>query len=74
VTIAGENSVVFNFLLGIVHGLILGPVLYAIFVSPMFKIADYFAIRNKVLPLLIIDIEKSLEAITKWLKQSGMVS
>jgi hypothetical protein len=26
------------------------------------------------LPLLIIDIEKSLEAITKWLKQSGMVS
>jgi hypothetical protein len=55
-------------------------VLYAIFVSPLFDIipilsfADnsYNIERNKDKNKLIKDMEKSLEAFTKWLKKSGL--
>jgi hypothetical protein len=40
VRIDGKNSVLFDLLLGSVQGSILGPVLYAIFVSPLFMIED----------------------------------
>ena len=81
VSIDGESSVLFDLLLGTVQGSILGPVLYAIFVSPIFDIADLSAFAddkyvqklNVSLAKLIIDIEKSLEAITKWLKKSGLI-
>ena len=81
VSIDGVNSVIFDLLLGTVQGSILGPVLYAIFVSPIFDIADLSAFAddtfipksNSSLPRLIVDMEKSLEAITKWLKKSGLI-
>ena len=65
---------------GTVQGSILGPILYAIYVCPLFDIAnmtnyadDNYVIRwNKCLTALISDMEKSLEAITKWLKKSGL--
>ena len=80
VSIDGEDSILYDLLLGTVQGSILGPVLYAIFVSPLFKIADlelfaddsFITKSNESLTELIKDMEKSLEAITKWLKQSGM--
>ena len=65
---------------GTVQGSILGPILYAIFVSPIFdleKMSNYaddnYVIRwNKNITALIVDMKKSLEAITKWLKDSGL--
>ena len=65
---------------GTIQGSRLGPILYAIFVSPLFdleKLTNYaddnFIIRwEKVLSKLITSMEKSLEAITKWLKKSGL--
>ena len=81
VSIDGSNSILYDLLLGTVQGSILGPVLYAIFVSPVFSIAELSAFAddtfipkwNKMLPALINDMEKTLESITKWLKQSGLV-
>jgi hypothetical protein len=80
VSIDGKNSILYDLLLGRVQGSILGPVLFAIFVSQLFKIAglEFFADEsfvtksNESLTELITDMEKTLEAITKWLKQSGM--
>ena len=40
VSINGENSLMFDVLHGTVQGSVLGPVLYAIFVSPMFDLED----------------------------------
>ena len=65
---------------GTIQGSRLGPILYAIFVSPLFdleKLTNYaddnFIIRwGKVMSELIVNMEKSLEAITKWLKKSGL--
>ncbi len=71
----------FNLLLETVQGMILGPALYTIFVSPIFEITDMSAFTedtfipkaNASLPLLIKDMEKTLEAITKWLKKSVLI-
>ena len=65
---------------GTIQGSRLGPILYAIYVSPLFDIEkmtnyadDNLIVRwNNSLVELITDMEKSLEAITKWLKKSGL--
>ena len=80
VSIDGTNSTMYDLLLGTVQGSILGPVLYAIFVSPLFDIETFLSYAddtfipksNKSLEILINDVEKSLEAITKWLRDSGL--
>jgi hypothetical protein len=54
----GERLVLFDLLIGTVQDLILGPVLYVLFVSPVPR-------WNKSLQELINDVEKSLESITK---------
>ena len=74
--------------MGTVQGSILGPILYALFVAPLFDLAkmtlfadDKYVIRwnnNLALlildmqPLLILDMQRTIEAITKWLRQSGL--
>ena len=81
VDIEGENSCLFDLLLGTVQGSILGPILYAIYVSPMFDkhfllaFADdtFIPKFNTSLPNLIESMEKTIEAITKWLKKSGLI-
>jgi hypothetical protein len=81
VSIDGENSVLYNLLLHTVQGSILGPVLYAIFVTPMFDLAElsafvddtFIPMSNTSLTKLITDLEKKIEAITKWLKKSGLI-
>ena len=80
VSVSGGNSCFFDLLLGTVQGSVLGPVLYAIFVSPLFDIVpvlsfadDSYNISSNVNKnQLIKDMEKSLESLTKWLKKSGL--
>ena len=80
VSVEGQCSYIKLSETGTIQGSRLGPILYAIFVSPLFdleKMSNYaddnFIIRvNCNLAALITDMEKSLEAITKWLKKSGL--
>lgn len=80
VSIDSKNSYIHTSNAGTIQGSILGPILYAIYTSPLFDLEamtcfadDANIIRcNRVLENLIIDMQKSLEAITKWLKKSGL--
>jgi hypothetical protein len=80
VSINGDNSCLTKSETGTIQGSILGPILYAIFVAPLFdleKLSNYaddnYIIRwNSCIESLIIDMKKSLEAITKWLQDSGL--
>ena len=80
VSIDGTNSTLFDLLLGTVQGSILGPVLYGIFVSPLFDKETFLSYAddtfipkcNNSLENLILDVEKTLKAITKWLRDSGL--
>ena len=66
---------------GSIQGSVLGPVLYAIYVSPLFDLTqltnfaddNYYLEWNRDLTVLILNLEKRLEMITKWLKDSGLV-
>ena len=80
VSVGGLSSIIHSLDVGTVQGSILGPILYAIFVSPLFDLAkmtkfadDNFIIKyNKYIPNLINDMKKTLEMIIKWLKDSGL--
>ena len=81
VSIDGDNSYFIAMDTGILQGSILGPILYAIFVAPLFdleKLSNYaddnFIVRwNSCIEKLIVDMQKSLESITKWLRDSGLM-
>ena len=80
VSINGENSLLVDLGGGTIQGSILGPILYAIFVSPLYDLLklttfadDNFVVRwNTCMEALILDMEKDLEMMTKWLKESGL--
>ena len=80
VSVDGRSSIIHELNVGTVQGSILGPILYAIFVSPLFDLAkmtkfadDNFVIKyNKSMSQLIDDMKKTLEMIIKWLKDSGL--
>ena len=82
VSVGGKCSVIHSLNVGTVQGSILGPILYAMFVSPLFDLAkmtkfadDNFIIKcNKFLHELIVDMKQCLEMIIKWLKDSGLKS
>jgi hypothetical protein len=67
VSVEGQNSILLEFLMGTVQGLILGPILYAIFVSPVFDVKfmvafagdNYVPKVNCANPSLIKDKEKN---------------
>jgi hypothetical protein len=79
-SIDGMNPVVIYLMLETVKGLILRPVLFTIFVSPLFDIIKLTAFEdgtfipkwNHSMRTLTEDMEKTLEAITKWLNDSGL--
>ena len=74
------NSVLYDLLLGTVQVLFLGLIIYSLFVSPLFYVESllsfvddsYISIADKCFPELIKDMQKTLEAITKWLRKSGL--
>ena len=80
VSIDGINSLVIDVGGGTIQGSILGPILYAIYVSPLYDLIkittfadDNFVIRwNTDMDELIGDMKKDLEIMIKWLKDSGM--
>ena len=80
VTVGNSNSRIYVSLSGIVQGSILGPILYAIYVSPLFDICNLtnFADDNFVLEWhknkveVVNAMESKLKVITKWLRDSGL--
>ena len=63
---------------GIVQGSILGPILYAIFISPLFEVENLTCFADDKFPLawnqsaLVLIMERKLRRIMDWLKDSGM--
>ena len=80
VDIDGKSSYIHETDVGTVQGSILGPVLYALFVSPildlekltLFADDNYAVVWNKDKNLLILNMQRKLERITNWLVKSGM--
>ena len=80
VSVNGMNSTIVTSWHGIIQGSILGPILYAIFISPLFDLEkitcfadDKYAIEaNKNKDLLAAMIQSKLERIIDWLTKSGM--
>ena len=80
VSVNGENSVLLDIISGTVQGSILGPILYAIYISPVFDKVDMTSFAddgqvvraNKSKQTLIIEMEDSLKVLAEWLKGSGM--
>ena len=80
VSLEGENSYVHHCKAGTVQGSILGPILYALFVSPVFDLAlitmfadDNYIIRCDInLSALMIEMKNALENVIKWFKDSGL--
>jgi hypothetical protein len=52
VSIDGQNSIIFDLLLGTVQGSILGPTLNPIFVSPLFDLYDLSAFADDTFILI----------------------
>ena len=80
VCVGGHASTMSTTWYGIIQGSILGPILYAIFISPIFEIEnltcfadDKFALaENKDKSLVKFLIQKKLERVIDWLSKSGM--
>jgi hypothetical protein len=80
VSIDNQNSILFDLMSGTMQGSILGPILYAIYVSPVFDLLtmssfadDNFTVRwNKDKSELIKEMENDLDTLTKWLSDSGL--
>ena len=80
VQISDHNSLLIETNTGTIQGSILGPILYAIFVAPLYEISklsnfadDNFALtQNKNKETCIQLMQNKLKIIIKWLKDSGL--
>ena len=76
----GKNSIIFNTNIGTIQGSILGPILYALFIRPIYdfeKITtfaddNYVVERNQNKECALKELGRRLERIVKWLKDSGL--
>jgi len=81
VEFGGESSLFFNVPEGTVQGSVLGPVLFAIFIAPMFKIAQvssyaddsYLSDKSDDVKSLTRGLSTSATLLTNWFKASGLV-
>jgi hypothetical protein len=80
VSVHGNNSKLYELLLGTVQSTLIEPMLFDIFVAPLFDLEmllafadDIFIPRTgKDVVHLIQDLETSMENIAKWIKDSGL--
>ena len=74
------NSVLININSGTIQASILGPILYSIYVAPLFDLTDLsnFADDNFILTFhenkfqAIVEMEIKIKLIIKWLTDSGL--
>jgi hypothetical protein len=77
----GRNSFIWKSNVGTIQGSILGPLLYAIFVSPLFDLTPFhaFADDNQIITCshdinqVKTDMETKLKIMTKLLRESGLI-
>ena len=80
VEVNGATSIFYDSNSGTIQGSILGPILYAIFVAPLFDLTDLLNFADDNFSLSISKckqeainlISNKLHLITKWLKDSGL--
>ena len=80
-SVNGRHSFIRISDIGQVQGSILAPFLYALFILPLFDLPPFFAFaddkqvieKDQNLHTLITNLEKKLEMMTKWLRDSGLV-
>ena len=76
----GQNSTILETDVGTIQGSILGPILYALFIRPLYKITkvttfadDNYIIKcNKEKKIALEELGRELEKIIKWLKGLGL--
>ena len=77
----GRNSFIRHSNIGTIQGSILGPFLYAIFVSPLFYLTPFHAFaddnqvieNDKNIDQLKIKMQNKLNIMTNWLRDSGLI-
>ena len=76
----GKNSVISSNNIGTIQGSILGPILYALFIRPIYDFEklttfadnNYVVECNKNKKIALEELGERLEKIVKWLKDSGL--
>ena len=80
VIVAGEKSLLLELTCWVIQGSNLGPILYAIYVSPLFDLSgltnfadDNLIIQwNRSISVLIRNMEAKLDIFTRWLRHFGI--